>query len=734
MPKRNEYSKENLEKALQEIQSKRTSIRAAGIKYQIPRGTLQFKLKNPLSKSNCGPDPILSHEEEKDLEKWLMDMSRKGFPRKKEEILDSVQKFLTVNPRTNPFTENRPGRGWLRSFLKRHPTIAERSSEGVTRASACVTEADIRKWFSEIKAYLTEKGLLNVMNDPSRVYNADETGFLTCPATGRVLAPKGDKNVYSVEQGNTKESITVLYTFSAEGKVCPPVIVFPYKRLPERLAASVPPAWGIGRSDSGWMTADVFSEFITGVFSPYLTAQNIQRPVCLFIDGHKSHITLNVSTLCRENGIELIALYPNTTRITQPADVAVFGPIKKMWRKEVRNFQIKKVGEVVTKQVFASLLKNVVDSVNPDNLRQGFRACGLYPFDENAIDYSKCLGQSTNKDEEISIHRKMTYKDFCGIVGQEKVSQICTFKRGSGTTNADGILYDLHNFFKENVTESQNNETKNEADANMIYSTEFATTSFHISNESNTTKINITLTPIKASESSEPLTSSESTSNKTKIEDVKRKSDSIRSFLQQPPENKRKCLRNTEKNPFVITSEKFRDIMEKKKLDKEQKEKEIIMKKKKREELAVARKIKQETKSNKGSNKKANTPNLEHFEKSNKIQTKIPLIEFQNIPIIVPSPSTSEVKKNIHIISNEPVTFCFVCKRICLKQKELLCSSCNKMCHQSCVPKNHEENLPEEDEMSEFICHKCYILEDDTDFSDDTMTVDDMFKMFDEKA
>lgn len=63
-------------------------------------------------------------------------MARKGFPRKTDDVLDTVQKFLTDNPRVTPFVNNRPGHGQLKAFLKRHPTLVERTSEGVTKASA----------------------------------------------------------------------------------------------------------------------------------------------------------------------------------------------------------------------------------------------------------------------------------------------------------------------------------------------------------------------------------------------------------------------------------------------------------------------------------------------------------------------------------------------------------------------------------------------------------------------
>lgn len=44
------------------------------------------------------------------------------------------------------------------------------------------------------------------------------------------------------------------------------------------------------------------------------------------------------SEFCRETRIILYALLPNTTHILQPADVAIFGPLKKKWFRETRQW------------------------------------------------------------------------------------------------------------------------------------------------------------------------------------------------------------------------------------------------------------------------------------------------------------------------------------------------------------------------------------------------------------
>jgi hypothetical protein len=141
----------------------------------------------------------------------------------------------------------------------------ERTNGVVTAACSCVRRE--HKWFDEVQEYIRGNNLEEIMDDPSRIFNGDETGFQICPSTCRVLAEKGAKNVCSTDEGSSKENITVMFSFSANGKKCCPMIVYPYKRIPEKIAQSVPTEWGIARSDRGWMTWEVFYLFPFGCCS-----------------------------------------------------------------------------------------------------------------------------------------------------------------------------------------------------------------------------------------------------------------------------------------------------------------------------------------------------------------------------------------------------------------------------------------------------------------------------------
>lgn len=102
---------------------------------------------------------------------------------------------------------------------------------------------------------------------------------------------------------------------------------------------NMPEDWFMGRSDSGWMKSDISFEYLANGINQWLI-QNIKKPV-LFVDGHKTHLTMGLSEFCSSNGIILYALPLNTTHIMQPTNISVFKPLKTAWKKTVREWQMR---------------------------------------------------------------------------------------------------------------------------------------------------------------------------------------------------------------------------------------------------------------------------------------------------------------------------------------------------------------------------------------------------------
>lgn len=76
-----------------------------------------------------------------------------------------------------------------------------------------------------------------------------------------------------------------------------------YAKIPQVISALMPEKWAIRRSDSGWETAESFFKWVANIFYPWVIKKNIEFPVILYVDGHVSHFTLELSDFCREKKI-----------------------------------------------------------------------------------------------------------------------------------------------------------------------------------------------------------------------------------------------------------------------------------------------------------------------------------------------------------------------------------------------------------------------------------------------
>ncbi|XP_023247710.1 uncharacterized protein LOC111643754 [Copidosoma floridanum] len=367
------YSKESVVQALDEIKNGINTINTVSAKYGIPSNTLRDKMKKKYSDNKPGIGSVLTQQQENELEEWIFEAVRKGFPVSKFELIQTVKNICVNLGKPNPFTDNTPGRKWFNLFMKRHPKIVTRVSETVTLNKANVTE---------------EKNLLDIEAD--RIFNTDETGVPLNSHPLTVLAPKGCKNVYKVVDNNEKENVSVLITANAVGELAPPFILFKGQSLPQNAAQFAPDDYVFGYSENGYMTAQNFFEWIANSFEPWLTKVGKKRPVVVFVDGHKSHMTFELSLFCLNHQIILIALHPNTTNVTQPLDVAFFRPFKVTWRKIHKQFCLEFSSVGIRKSQFATVLKKTLDQLDTKSiLPNGFRKCGLMPINVEAVDFSR---------------------------------------------------------------------------------------------------------------------------------------------------------------------------------------------------------------------------------------------------------------------------------------------------------------------------------------------------------
>nr|CAI5854571.1 unnamed protein product [Callosobruchus analis] len=427
---------------------------------------------------------------------------------------------------------------------------------------------------------------MEILNDPSRVFNADESGFQLCPKTKKVLAPRGAKNIYEVDVGQAKASITVLFTFAAAGNITPPMIVYPYKRLPSDIVNSIPdPPWG--------------------VLHPHLKKAGVKFPVILFLYGHKSHLDRNFSDLCTKLEIILISLYPNATRVLQPADVSAFRPLKQGWRKGVLDWRRDNPNSELTKQNFAPILQKVIQNFekNKANVSNGFRACGLYPWNAETVDFTKCLGKSkiakqcNDEAKKVSVS-DFKYDKFIEIVGDEYIKKFIDFQDFAGHNTDEFIkLYKVWQEFQKYddgyITPTEGDITAYRVhDVNDIIIEEICAPSITDNSISDNLTINnmeqlINELPIvdeNLLQLTEPTADiCSSVSNATALSDDYQNASAqpLEHLLLWPSSPVRKEKRKTEQLPFVNTSSAWKEVFkakeEKKEIELKQKEERKIL-------------------------------------------------------------------------------------------------------------------------------------------------------------
>ena len=411
--KRKLYDSEQAIAALNAIH-RGMSVRTAAKEFGVPRTTLVDLFKGRYSvTAKLGPSTVLTADEENLLCDWLVELCRRGIPVNKNCLLDSVQQIIVADGRKNPFTNNRPGDAWYTAFLQRHPQIAERTAESICRSRGQLTEACIRGWFRNCEQFFTENNMRYVLESAYRQFNGDETGFQLDPKAGQVLAPRGE-SIYT-EAGGRKEQVTVLITSRADGHFMISCIIYPYKRtIPEKIIKNIPVGLCPAKSDSGWMTSDVFYEYMANIFIPELAAiRRIEKGltneddfildekdwVIYWMDGYSSHLTLHTSQLCEQNKVMLYCFKAHSSHVCQPNDLGPFKPLKGEWRKAVALWRINHPYAILDRADFASALVLAINELSQSSIESGYRIAGLYPFNEEAVHYDRLTSAGPSRKQ-----------------------------------------------------------------------------------------------------------------------------------------------------------------------------------------------------------------------------------------------------------------------------------------------------------------------------------------------
>jgi hypothetical protein len=239
------WTMEAMEAAVEAVRNGMGRRTAAGA-YQVPRSTLRRyvdgdnKKKPGDNNSVLGRPTVLSKQQEEELVEHIIQFERRGFPMTVVDIRILAFGYIKANKIPNNFKPDSKmaGQDWWQGFRNRHGnvlTIRKPQPLSIQRAIG-MNRPLVERYFE----------MLNETHDlfgqPTRIYNADESGLSLVPGVKKAVGKKGFKGSSQITGGERGELVTVmLSSCNAAGNYIPPFVIYKGKRMMPGLEDNLPP-------------------------------------------------------------------------------------------------------------------------------------------------------------------------------------------------------------------------------------------------------------------------------------------------------------------------------------------------------------------------------------------------------------------------------------------------------------------------------------------------------------
>ena len=418
--KRCNYQNEVLQKAIADVKDGKRSASDAARHYNIPRTTLNDKVKG-IHSGKYGKKTKLSVEEESALVEYITYMDKIGHPLGILEVKMFAWSIAKRSENPNCFGDKGPSAKWWRGFRKRHERLTLRKPDKLDRRrSNTAKRSVVKKHFETLKDALLKAGLLD---KAEHIFNVDETGIEMNKRTGKVVVDRCIKKHHQESVGD-REHITANICCSSTGQVLSPMLIFQRCFPSSDYSSTGPDKCLYAKSESGYMDGELFLQWFRKVFLPE-TAH--LRPAMLIMDGHTSHLTIELIDLARENNVILYCLPPHLTYLLQPLDVAVFKSLKDHFTRYCHQAKLISLMSssilVVNRNNFTAIFREAFEkSMVMATIKNGFRKCGITPFDPEAVDWSKLTDDEAN--ESLSLESGATPSSSTAIQPQSPFASV----------------------------------------------------------------------------------------------------------------------------------------------------------------------------------------------------------------------------------------------------------------------------------------------------------------------
>jgi hypothetical protein len=246
--------------------------------------------------------------EEKVLAHWISYSFGQGWPPRVAQLRIFGEELLRDRGDTVPLSL-----AWTRGFLCRHPHLRSKFVSIRDRKRVKAQDPEIiSDWF---RLFKEQKETYQVHDDD--VYNLDEKGVIIGMANKlKCIISKYD-NPYSTYSGN-REWVTSTECVSLSGRCLGSWTIFKGKVVAKSWGQTMKrlgeQGWHISTSPNGWTDNELGLEYLKTHFEPQTQETHSELGYrILIIDGHASHVTIEVIKFCVQHKIILLCLLPHST-------------------------------------------------------------------------------------------------------------------------------------------------------------------------------------------------------------------------------------------------------------------------------------------------------------------------------------------------------------------------------------------------------------------------------------
>lgn len=408
---RQSWDENQMREAIDAVRSGKMGWLLASRTYNVPCSTLRRRAQigNTSKGYLGGHKTTFDANLEKELVNHLQDLEIRFFGMTSLDVRKLAYQIAVKKKIPHRFSieKEMAGRGWLRLFRMRNPTISLRIPEATSAARARgFNRSQVQAFFRHLTGIMEKYKF-----EPQQIWNVDESGFSTVPSQSvKIFATKGRKQVGILTSAERGHHFTAVCCVNALGTYIPPGFIFPRKNMKLDLMDHAP-AGSVGYAqEKGWMNGDVFLKWLEHFVKHSKVSP--QNNVLLLLDGHSSHKNIDVLTFAKQNGIVIFCFPPHCTHRLQPLDISFFGPLNIFYNQELNSWLKNHLGRTVTHQQVTGIFREAyLRAATVKNGQSGFESAGIFPLNENIFpDYMFAPADVTeNELPEPGVPEKSDY-------------------------------------------------------------------------------------------------------------------------------------------------------------------------------------------------------------------------------------------------------------------------------------------------------------------------------------